>query len=40
MKLLLKKGINPYEYIDSFEKLAETDLPAKEEFHSKLMEKG
>jgi len=35
-KLLLKKGIYPYEYMDSFERFDEIELPAKEEFFSKL----
>jgi len=34
-KLLLKKGVYPYEYMDGFERFAETELPAKEEFFSK-----
>ena len=35
-KLLLKKGIYPYEYMDSFERFAETQLPEKEKFYSSL----
>ena len=35
-ELLYKKGIYPYEYVDSFEKFAETSLPPKEEFYSSL----
>ena len=35
-ELLYKKGIYPYEYVDSFEKFAETSLPSKEEFYSSL----
>ena len=34
--LLYKKGIYPYEYMDSFEKFSETSLPPKESFYSKL----
>ena len=34
--LLYKKGIYPYEYMDSFEKFSETSLPEKEDFYSKL----
>ena len=34
--LLTKKGVYPYDYIDSFEKLKETKLPPKEEFYSRL----
>ena len=36
----LKKGIFPYEYIDSIEKLSENKLPPKEKFYSSLTEKG
>jgi len=39
-KLLLKKGIYPYEYMDSFERFDETEPSAKEEFFSKLAGKG
>ena len=35
-RLLLKKGIYPYEYMDSFERFCETKLPEKEKFHSSL----
>ena len=31
-RLLLKKGIYPYEYMDSFERFGETQLPEKEKF--------
>lgn len=34
--LLLRKGIYPYEYIDSFERFEETELPPKEAFYSSL----
>ena len=34
--LLYKKGIYPYEYIDSWERFSETRLPDKEKFYSKL----
>ena len=34
--LLYKKGIYPYEYIDSWAKFSETSLPKKEDFYSKL----
>ena len=39
-QLLLKKGIYPYEYMDSFEKFHETSLPEKEKFYSSLSGKG
>ena len=34
--LLTRKGVYPYDYVSSIEKLAETQLPPKEEFYSKL----
>ena len=34
--LLLRKGIHPYEYIDSWERFGGTPLPDKEAFHSSL----
>ena len=34
--LLLKKGVYPYEYIDSWERFDETSLPDKEFFYSNL----
>ncbi|KAL9959211.1 hypothetical protein ACROYT_G036308 [Oculina patagonica] len=35
-ELLYKKGIFPYEYMDSWERFNETSLPEKEKFYSKL----
>ena len=35
-ELLYKKGIYPYEYMDSWERFRETRLPDKEKFYSKL----
>ena len=35
-----RKGNYPYEYIDSWEKFEETELPPKEAFYSKLYIKG
>ena len=34
--LLLRKGVYPYEYIDSWEKFNETSLPDKKSFYSNL----
>ena len=38
--LLLKKGIYPYEYMDSTDKRNETTLPSIEKFYSKLQLKN
>ena len=35
-KLMTRKGVYPYDYMDSFEKFNETELPTKEEFYSIL----
>ena len=35
-KLLIRKGIYPYDYMDSFERFEETELPPKSAFYSKL----
>lgn len=35
-ELLTRKGVFPYDYVDSWKRLDETDLPAKEHFFSKL----
>ena len=35
-ELLFKKGIYPYEYMDSWERFSEKSLPSKERFYSKL----
>ena len=34
--LLLRKGVYPYEYMDSWERFDETSLPDKEAFYSSL----
>ena len=39
-QLLLKKGIYPYEYMDSFERFHEAKLLEKEKFYSSLSGKG
>ena len=36
LELLKKKGVYPYDYMDSFQRFKETKLPVKEEFHSIL----
>ena len=36
LSLLLRKGVNTYDYVDSMRKLDETSLPPKEAFYSKL----
>ena len=35
-RLLLRKGVYPYEYMSSWDKFKETKLPPKEAFHSNL----
>ena len=34
--LLLRKGVYPYEYMDSWERFSETSLPSKKDFYSNL----
>ena len=35
---MTRKGVYSYEYIDSFERFQETQLPPKEDFYSSLTE--
>ena len=37
---MLRKGVYPYDYVDSMNKLDETSLPPKEAFYSKLTGEG
>ena len=37
--LLTRKGVYPYDYVSSIDKLKETKLPSKDEFYSKLLDK-
>ena len=36
IELLFRKGVYPYDYVSSLEKLSETQLPTKEKFYSRL----
>ena len=38
--LITRKGVFPYEYMDSFERFEETQLPPKEKFHSSLSQEN
>ena len=38
--LLLRKGVCPYDWVDSIEKFSETQLPPQESFYSKLNDEG
>ena len=40
MSLVCKKGVYPYEYIDSYSKLYEKQLPSKEKFYSNVKLEG
>ena len=39
-KLITRKGVFPYEYMDSFERFEETQLPPKENFYSSLTDES
>ena len=39
LDLLMRKGVYPYDYMDSFDKFDEEELPPKDEFYSKLNDK-
>ena len=39
-ELLIRKGVYPYEYMDSWDKFEEKQLPCKDEFYSKLNMSG
>ena len=38
LSLMTRKGVYPYDYMDSFDKFNKTELPTKEEFYSMLMD--
>ena len=38
--ILLRKGVYPYEYMDSWEKINETSVPVKKDFYSELTLEG
>jgi len=40
LDLLKRKGVSPYDYVDSVDKLAETALPPKEAFYSSLKDEN
>ncbi|XP_065641176.1 uncharacterized protein LOC136073505 [Hydra vulgaris] len=40
LNLLLRKGVYPYEWVDSIDKLNETQLPSKESFYLRLNDEG
>ena len=40
LSLHARKGVYPYEYMDTPEKLKETQLPPKEAFYSRLNDEG
>src|SRR5678816_2835580 len=40
LDLLLRKGAYPYDYVDSIDRLNETELPSKSAFNSRLNDSG
>ena len=40
LSLVMRKGVYPYEYMDSLERLKETQLPPRETFYSRLNDEG
>ena len=40
MNLLIDKGVYPYDYMNSWDKFDETQLPKKEDFYSQLYEEN
>ena len=40
LKLTKQKGVYPYEYMNSFKKFDECELPSKDKFYSSLKDKG
>lgn len=40
INLMTRKGVYPYEYMDSFERFNETSLPSKDKFYSSLTDDG
>ena len=38
--MLLRKGVYPYQYMDSWEKFDETSIPSKEAYYSEINEEG
>ena len=40
LRLLLQKGVYPHEYMDSWDRLSETQLPPESEFYSSINDKG
>ena len=40
LDLLLRKGVYPYDWVDSIDKFSETQLPPQESFYSKLNDEG